>query len=212
MSEDDGRITPTTPAEPAESGAAEGLEGAGFWIRALARGIDLLVHYTVYFLVTIITVMVAGVIMIIAGGSFDTVVDKLSHASFIGYLGAFLGYLSYSTLAEGLHGSTLGKLICGLTVIKQDETYCDLRAGLKRSLAFYVDGLFFGIPAAVSMVDDRQKRRIGDRWAKTMVVKRRMIEERLPKRSGLRFVLSLFLGVMLDGAFISAALFIKALS
>lgn len=211
MSEEHQNTLETRPTAPSLA-EKEALAGAGFWIRALARIIDLVIHNVIYLVAAIVVMIVAGIIVAIAGGNFEAVVDRVSDAGLPGILGAMLGYVAYSTLQEGIHGSTLGKLICGLTVIKQNETYCSVGAGFKRSLAFYVDSLFFGIPAAASMSDDRQKRRIGDRWAKTMVVRRRIIEGVLPPRSWTRFILALFLGVILDGAFISAGLFIKAMS
>jgi hypothetical protein len=94
----------------------------------------------------------------------------------------------------------LGKLICGLVVVKENGQSCGLLAAFGRSLAFFVDSLFWGIPALISMSDSAKQQRLGDRWAKTMVVKRRDLKGIVPLCSGLWFVPAFLGGVILNGA------------
>jgi uncharacterized RDD family membrane protein YckC len=60
----------------------------------------------------------------------------------------------------------------GLQVVSEDLGAPTLTQAMKRSLAFFLDGLFFGAVAAQHMNDSRMKQRIGDSWANTYVVKR----------------------------------------
>ena len=188
---------------------ADKVEGSGFWIRFLARVIDLIIHYVVTFVVVIFIAVVASVIAGIMGVSPDLVAEKLGSQALIGYVLAILGSIAYHTICEGVHGSTLGKLICGLVVVKEDGTYCGVFAALGRSFAFYIDGLFFGIPAAISMSDTAKRQRLGDRWAKTMVVKRGDLEGILQVRSSLQFVIVFLGGVILDGVIFGFAQILK---
>jgi uncharacterized RDD family membrane protein YckC len=86
------------------------------------------------------------------------------------YVFSALGLLFYHTVMEGMCGATVGKRLLGLVVISSDGEAVGLRAALGRSLAFYVDGLFFGIIAYVSMEPPLQQR-LGDTWNRTLVLK-----------------------------------------
>ena len=169
------------------------VEGAGFWIRLLARVIDVIIHYVIAFVTVIFITIVASIVAVIIDVSPDLIFERLENQVLTDYLLAMLGLVAYHTLCEGLHGATLGKLICGLVVVKEDGTHCGALPAFKRSLAFYIDGLFFGIPAVISMNSSLKRQRLGDRWAKTMVVKRSELDGSLQLRSGLRFVF-VFLG------------------
>lgn len=185
------------------------VEGAGFLIRLLARVIDLIAHYVVAFIAVVLIALVAGIVAAIMGISPDLVAARLRSQTLLGYAFAVLGSTAYHTVCEGMHGSTLGKLICGLVVVKEDGTHCGLLAAFERSLAILIDGLILGAPAAISMSDTSKRQRLGDRWAKTMVVKRPDLEGIMQLRSGLRFVIVFLGGVLLDGAIFGFAQLLK---
>jgi uncharacterized RDD family membrane protein YckC len=79
-------------------------------------------------------------------------------------------YVTYFTAFEWLGGASPGKLILGMRVVKEDSTACDFPAALLRALMRFIDGLFFGVVAAVTMKPPFYQR-LGDSAAKTIVVK-----------------------------------------
>lgn len=102
------------------------VEGAGFWIRVLARIIDIVVHNVVAFVFMIGIFFVAVIVVTLMGMPVELLVEKL-----------------------------------------QSRT-------LKRQ-------------------------RLGDRWAKTMVVKRRDLEGIMSIHSGCRFVVGFLVAAAVDG-------------
>jgi uncharacterized RDD family membrane protein YckC len=88
----------------------------------------------------------------------------------------------YFSIFEWAYGATIGKMILQLRVVREDGTPGGLWTVFLRSLLRYVDGLFFGIPAAMSMCHNYNQR-IGDRVAKTFVVSSRDPDIK-KKRSG----------------------------
>src|SRR2546425_8419934 len=107
-----------SPEEPSTTPA----EGAGFFIRAVARILDLLVHL----LVSTVTGVVAGLVIVFAEiavhADAQAALARLTTTPASGYLAALLGGAWLHVVSEGLHGSTLGKRVCGLTVVAEDGT------------------------------------------------------------------------------------------
>jgi uncharacterized RDD family membrane protein YckC len=201
-------MIPDVGSQPIESYTETEPEiaGAGFWIRLLARVIDLILHYGIAFTTGLFVGVIAVIVAAVMGIPYDTVPERFQTQTCLDYIMALLGSAAYHTLCEGVHGSTLGKLICGLVVIKEDKKPCGLLAALERSLALYVDGLLLGLPAILSMRESPRRQRLGDRWAKTMVVKTRDLESTMEPRSGLRFIAAFVCGVTVDAAFVTIGL------
>jgi uncharacterized RDD family membrane protein YckC len=198
----DESATQPQPSSPPASGeaalpAAKPYVGSGFWIRVLARVIDLIVHYVVTFFAGLLIVIIAGVIAAVGGVSPTVLSHKLQSFSLLSYVLVILGYILYHTLCEGLHGATMGKLICGLVVIKENGSPCSLGAAFGRSLAFLIDSFFFGFVAAAAM-SSPQRQRLGDIWLHTFVVKRKDLQL-TQLRSGGTFAVVFLGAVMLDG-------------
>ena len=74
---------------------------------------------------------------------------------------------------EGISGTSIGKLCCGLNIVNLDGSPCSMTAAFKRDLAYYMDGLFFGLIAYESMKKGPLQQRYGDVWAKTVVVRKK---------------------------------------
>lgn len=144
--------------------------GAGFWIRAAARLID-----TAYGLVLgLIGGMLAWVILTIlqaAGATAPGWAQRAQGFNPAGYGLSLLGMILYYSVLEGLHGASLGKLVCRLRVITADGLTCSMTRAILRSLAFYWDALFFGLVGYYSMSKSALNQRYGDVWAKTVVVR-----------------------------------------
>ena len=185
---------------PVDSTPVVDLEGAGYWIRALARIIDLVVHNLLMVVVFVIIGIFIGILEIFQGFSSDVFLERLEDQNFMNYALVILGSVLYHTISEGVHGSTLGKLICGLVVIKEDRKPCGFFSALWRSLAYLIDAIIFTIPAVLSMSKSSKRQRLGDRWAKTMVVKTQQLAGVMEKRSGVRFVIGFLGALFVDGS------------
>jgi uncharacterized RDD family membrane protein YckC len=85
---------------------------------------------------------------------------------------ALLG-LGYFVLLEWTVGGTFGKLLLGIRVRRPDGTRIGFAAALVRNVARVVDALPYFIPylvAAVAVSRSTTCRRLGDRWAGTVVI------------------------------------------
>ncbi len=94
----------------------------------------------------------------------------------------FIGGFLYHSLLEGLLGTTLGKRLCNITVLKADFTPCGLGAGFLRNLLRIVDGFFYYLVATVSLAGTLKWQRLGDLAAETVVVVRKKKGEILSRK------------------------------
>ena len=163
--------------------------GAGFWIRALARFLDIVYCNLVAFAAGIL----GGIILVILQAASVTDAgwsQRIGGGKVELTVAAIVASLIYHSLCEGIHGATLGKLVCGLRVLSQDLSPCGLNSGLKRSLAYLLDALFFGVIGYLEMQKTVMEQRHGDHWAKTIVVRNAQVPEG-SKRSVGRLLLAL---------------------
>lgn len=110
-----------------------------------------------------------------------------------------LAGIAYHTIMEGLHGSTIGKRLLGLTVRDESGRPCGITAAFLRSVAILIDGMFFGFVASHVMQGNDKQQRVGDRWGKTIVVRYNSVP-REDRRSAPRFAAALMLAVTLSSA------------
>lgn len=85
----------------------------------------------------------------------------------------FALWIGYFTLFEALFGGTVGKLLVGIRVVKEDGSRLDLGSALVRSVLRVVDGFPYVIPylvGAVAVWNTPTRQRVGDRVAKTVVI------------------------------------------
>lgn len=140
-----------------------GLQPARLPSRALAIVIDLVVVWTAYLLVSI------G--LAVATASLDeAAVMAVSIATFLLVLvGA---PIAVETLS---HGRSLGKLACGLRVVRDDGGPIQFRHALVRGAIGVVEILMsFGVIACIASLVSARGRRIGDVFAGTLVVRERV--------------------------------------
>ncbi|HTB84306.1 MAG TPA: RDD family protein [Candidatus Sulfotelmatobacter sp.] len=153
---------------------------AGFFIRAVARLIDTVFAFAVSFISGPIAVIVLN-LLAFAKVLPDDWKYHLQGFSFSVYFFSYLGGVLYHTFCEGIYGATLGKLCCGIRVVRLDKSPCDVSSAFKRSLAFTLDGMFFGLVGYCSMQKTPFNQRYGDLWAKTIVVKNNEIPRELER-------------------------------
>lgn len=159
---------PNAPSPWGEGDEAMLLPG-GFGIRAAAHIVDVIATTIVAAASGFVGAIFVGVFAAagVVGPDWEHKIAKNTPGTLaLGFLAALL----YHTLAEGLGGATIGKLVCGLRVITERREPCTLGKSLGRNLAYYIDGLFFGLVAWSAMSKSPMKQRYGDKWAGTIVI------------------------------------------
>ncbi|MFI1397267.1 RDD family protein [Streptomyces sp. NPDC020681] len=146
-----------------------GLQAAKLPSRALAIVIDLVVVWAVYLLISI------G--LGVATASLDeAAVTAVAIATFLLVLVG--GPIAVETLSNG---RSLGKLACGLRVVRDDGGPIRFRHALVRGAMGVVEILMtFGVIACIASLVSARGRRIGDVFAGTLVVR-----ERIPAARGM---------------------------
>lgn len=178
----------------------------GFGIRAGARLIDIVMGY----ILTIIVGVMVGVAIAILGTSgvlspdWEARIDTSN--PLLGALFGMISTITYHTISEGMAGASLGKLICGLRVVGEDDQKCSFGGAFVRSLGFLIDGMFFGLVGYSSMSSSPLNQRYGDKWARTLVVR----ANRVPAHYGtgvdraiIAILLALLVDVLITGAWLA---------
>ncbi len=177
--------------------------GVDFLPRVAGRVIDTLVHFGVAAGSALAMVVVVMVTAAASGSNAEAILDKIDRESPVDFVVAVLGFVVYHTLCEGLHGSSLGKMLLGQVVVTDQVKPCGLRAALIRSLAYFVDGLFFGAIGYLAMKKTRLQKRHGDNWAGTFVARRTQVPISSLRSTG-RFLAVLALALVVDfGVFLA---------
>jgi uncharacterized RDD family membrane protein YckC len=189
---------PGAPLVPAAATAdVSRADYAGFGARAAARLLDMVV----------VGIPVAICLFVVLLSEHDptghTGIDRILSAA---QLGGFAADVSYHSVAAWIGGATFGKMALGLRVRSAAKLGpCTLIRALVRSVAYYVDGLFFGFVAYGAMSQSPTKQRLGDRWAGTVVVRAGSLADGGPP--GTLVVMGAVLGVVaaLTAMFIALA-------
>ncbi len=80
--------------------------------------------------------------------------------------------LAYFIVLEATQGATLGKMALGLRVTRTDGAPISWTESIIRNLLRIIDGLFVYLVGAILIWTSPLKQRLGDRVAKTVVVRR----------------------------------------
>ena len=126
-------------------------------------------------------------------------------------MAALLGSILLEAICEGLHGSTPGKYLLGIVVVREDGTPCRLGAAFIRSFAYLIDSLFFGLIGYFAMQKTPQQQRHGDEWAHTIVCRRSWLAQQNLRGFG-QFLMAFLLGAMADAALIILGLMMKQMA
>ncbi|WP_371579805.1 RDD family protein [Streptomyces sp. NBC_01314] len=131
--------------------------------RALAVLLDLIVAVVVYLVVVLILVLSTA-------GLDEAAQMAISIASFLLVLVG--GPIAVETLS---HGRSLGKLACGLRVVRDDGGPIRFRHALVRGAVGVVEIVMtFGVVACIASLVSERGRRLGDVFAGTLVVRERV--------------------------------------
>ncbi len=136
------------------------------------------------FVATLVDFIILGVVNFIVSGVFGTQTTSydasgLSYDFGVTGLPALLLFafgVAYYLVMETLWGATVGKMVCGLKVVMQDGGKVQFVPVLLRYVLRIVDSLPFCIPYLVGAIiiwTSPYNQRLGDKVAKTLVVKSR---------------------------------------
>ncbi|WP_053723774.1 RDD family protein [Streptomyces sp. WM6378] len=140
-----------------------GLRPARLPSRALALVIDLAVVWAAYILVSLV--------MLFATASLDAAAQAATAVALF-VLVLVGGPIAVETLS---HGRSLGKLACGLRVVRDDGGPIRFRHALVRGAMGVIEILLtFGVVACIASLVSERGRRIGDVFAGTLVVRERV--------------------------------------
>jgi uncharacterized RDD family membrane protein YckC len=76
----------------------------------------------------------------------------------------------YFVVVEAFYGATLSHQAFNLKVLKIDRKEISFAQALQRHLLDPIDILFYGIPAIIAIKNADKHQRLGDMWAKTIIV------------------------------------------
>ncbi|MGE5405932.1 MAG: RDD family protein [Candidatus Saccharibacteria bacterium] len=142
---------------------------AGVGMRFLATLIDSIFGGILWFIIMFTGVMIA-VINVETKYNREITDSETGTAILIATLIWFLIGLFYYIGFEALAGGTLGKLICGLRVLKKDGSDIGAREAALRTVARIIDGIFCYLVAAICVWTTDFHQRVGDMMADTVVV------------------------------------------
>jgi uncharacterized RDD family membrane protein YckC len=198
--------------EPPSFGGYRGqpgeIRGVGFWPRVGARILDTILAAVVGFFAGLVFAFFVFVAAQMNGQSAAPMLARQSRSGFVVFVFALQGQLAYHTLCEGLHGSSLGKLALKMVVLQADGTPCRIWPAAIRSLAYFLDSIFFGFVGYLAMKKTPQEQRHGDEWAHTIVC-RRSGEPPQSLRGGRRFLAVFFLATAVEAALLMVGLLIQ---
>lgn len=129
------------------------MEPVGVLRRALATIVDMII-----FMIILIPVSLG---LASSGGEPSTGMSLLM---------AILPF-AYYVIMEKTSGATLGKKALGLQVVRKDGKEMDWVASIVRNLLRIVDGIGFYLVGAIVIWVSKEKQRIGDMAAGTMVIR-----------------------------------------
>ena len=81
-----------------------------------------------------------------------------------------VAWFIYFVLIESYYGATFAHQALYLKILTTDRKEIELTHALRRHLMDPIDILFYGIPAIIAIKHSDKHQRLGDMWAKTIVI------------------------------------------
>lgn len=189
-----------------EANESAPLRGAGFWIRVLARILDLIYGSILGFF----SGFVSASIFLFIFPSVPSKMEPTMAVFLVGFALVEVGAILYHSVCDSYFGASLGKLICGLRVTDLQGARCTLRSAIIRELVFYIDSLFLGLVGYVSMSRSNLKQRFGDVWGRTLVIRASDVPDNY-RTPGSQFIKIFAISSLIWAFFIMISIFTEAL-
>ena len=182
------------------------LEYVGFLPRLGARALDIAFYYLISLLMGMSVLFLSFVVIIPSIPSLFTDSDFLQFVV-MSYAISFAGTVLAEVIAVSFCGMSVGKLLCGFVVVKEDGSPVGFGDAVKRTIALVIDALFWGLVAYFVMRTSDRQQRLGDEWGHTVVVRRKsLLPEQVPKVG--RVVLGIGLSLMVQALSFVLMLFV----
>jgi uncharacterized RDD family membrane protein YckC len=117
------------------------------------------------FLAVLIDGILIGIVNAIIGAA-------LHNSSAVGAIAAVIG-IAYYIIMEATQGATVGKMVLGLRVVRIDGAPISWNESIVRNLLRIVDGIAVYLVGAILVWNSPTRQRLGDRVAKTVVIRSR---------------------------------------
>jgi uncharacterized RDD family membrane protein YckC len=128
-------------------------------------------------LATIVDAIVISLLVWVLAMLFGTTSAEGGQIGFtlggVGTLASFVLVFAYYALLEGYLGQTVGKMLFGIKVVREDTGEVPgLGAAAIRTVLRIIDGLFAYLVAFVTVLASEKNQRFGDMAAHTLVVRK----------------------------------------
>lgn len=128
-------------------------------------------------LATIVDAIVLGILFALLTIPFgSSSVEGAAASSSLGSLGTLLYValaFAYYTLLEGYRGQTVGKMLLGIKVVREDTgDVPGIGAAAIRTVLRIIDGIFAYLVAFITVLISGKNQRLGDMAAHTLVVRK----------------------------------------
>jgi uncharacterized RDD family membrane protein YckC len=119
---------------------------------------------------TVVLIVLFLLVGFVLSGSFTFEYQGEAAYPFLSAYGLIV--LLYFAILEGTMGATFGKKLVKIKVVREDGSACGIVPAFVRTLLRIIDGLpFLYIIGMVLIARSDKKQRLGDRLAKTVVIK-----------------------------------------
>ena len=88
----------------------------------------------------------------------------------------------YFVVVEAYYGATFAHQALDLKVLTVSRKKISFSEAFKRHILDMIDIFFYGIPAIIATKNSEKHQRLGDMWAKTIVVDTKDIDQYIPER------------------------------
>ena len=131
------------------------------------RIIATLIDYAIISIITYLYVELLG----------DDTPDGSKEVNGLLTLPIFIFWFLYFVVIETFYSATLGHQALYLKVVTIDRKVIGFSQALKRRLLDPIDIMIYGIPAIITIKNTDKYQRLGDLWAKTIIIDTKDIEQ-----------------------------------
>lgn len=123
------------------------------------------------FVSILIDSIIIGIVNGIVGMALGVFSRPPGEAPVAWWLISFIIFIAYYTYLEGSRGQTIGKMVTKIKVVQEDGRPIDMGQAFTRNILRIIDGLIAYLIGAILIWRSDKKQRLGDRIAKTVVVR-----------------------------------------
>jgi uncharacterized RDD family membrane protein YckC len=138
---------------------------AGFWIRVGAKIIDVIILYALGFAVSLLGFFITGI-----PSSGSQIPMRFMAGNILIAMISWVIQIAYPVYFLGKYGATLGKMACGLKVVRPNGEKISYARACGRAFAEGVSSLTLGI-GYIMVALDEEKRSLHDRICDTRVIR-----------------------------------------